>query len=89
MDKNNKTDSTGALLHDLKGPVQNAKQFTMEIRDAVVSVQSIIESNPNGLDVKHLDLIKDLMLKDFQPCLKYLSESIDLLESRIRDYENL
>ena len=45
MDKNNKTDSTGTLLHDLKGPVQNAKQFTMEIRDTVVSVQSIIESN--------------------------------------------
>ena len=88
VDEKDKALRTSTLLHDLKGPVQNAKQFTLEISNTISSLQAIIASNPNGMDAKQIELAKELMSEDFQPCLKYLSESIALLEARIADYEN-
>ena len=84
----NDADHRSTLLHDLRGPVHNAKHLTLEINETMLSVLAIVESNPNGIDATQIDLIKELMSEDFGPCLKHLSQTITTLETRIQAYEN-
>ena len=77
------------LLHDLRGPVVNAKALGTELSDSIADLSTAIEKTGPGLSDQHRERIDGIISQDIVVCTDLLKLSIDTLEERIREIEQI
>ena len=75
------------LLHDLKGPITNARGFQREIGVEIAALKQTMEYSKHGMEAYQVQGACDLIEGDILPLLECLHQVIDTLENRVKEFE--
>lgn len=92
IDDNNKGESevlsyVSILLHDVHGPLLNARSLHEEMKDAIVLMQILLHTNGAPVSAADTAKLNSLMSEDLVPCLEYATKSIEQLSERVTAFE--
>jgi len=75
------------FLHDMKGPIVNARGFANMSVDTLDNLRLLIEENSLGMSAEQVHSAHNLVIEDLQPYLAYLCQTIVTMEERIHRYQ--
>lgn len=75
------------LLHDLQGPLLNAKSFHDEMKEAVTRMQAMLPSDDTQLSESDMAELRELLTQDLVPCLDYATQAVEQCQSRVTQFQ--
>lgn len=79
--------SAAKLLHDLQGPLLNAKSFHEEMKEAVTRMQALLPSDDAQLAQADMAELRELLVQDLVPCLDYATQAVEQCQSRVAQFQ--
>lgn len=83
----NHDDERGAFIHDLRGPVINAKAFNNDVSDAAHRLFAILGDSQRNVTPEEREEIADIIANDVVPCVGYVNDALLQMEKRLLEKE--
>lgn len=77
--------ASGKRLHDLRAPLITTQGFGDELAHAIARLADIVDAHQQVLPDEFLELTREVLERDIDPCLCYLRSSVRKLGAVLDD----